>query len=842
MTYGHPSVDNQEKISQRSITNVYKNDSDLIINNWYSRDRDVKFGVQVEERLEMPRRIAAIRTDVKQDYYLIWLELSTDNRYDSTFKMVSKQLDSLFTTIIHFDDVIKCVHCVENWSKKQLFLILCGDLDETIMDYLNQMLQIEHVFVLCEKTLNEKSLKNDKITSTIYNTVGSMCEQIKIDYASTIKSDFRLSNIFNISIIEKLWYQLDDTELEFLQYQLLFGVLLHAPHKYAMKDLINHCSLLYNKSVDDLKKVDEFERTYRYEDAVKWYTKDSFIYRLLNKALRTEDITALYCFRGFLQDLNKNTQSGSLNESKILTTYRSQTMNVNEIEQLKEKIGSLVSINTFIITRFDREAACAFVRSHTTSVQTVLFEITINADVRTFLLSNTNQLVIMPGTMFQIESIVYDQDIWTIKLKSFDNCIIRDSILVRSLKTEFDNKSSLFVLGQIFVHMNKTEKALSYYQILLKDQSLNNTSIVQCLTEIGNIYNTFQEYLTALSYHEKALKVIENDVNILNSTIEATLHNNFALVYENMREYEKAFGHLSYSVKLLKRCRTTEYSKKLYAIVFNRIGVLHTSMKRFAEASLYHHESLEVLKNCNMSDQSLIAVNYNNIGIAFQNQNLHVQALNSHFKALQILSKPSSNNRYLASCYNHLGVVYSRIGQQTTAQSYFEAAVESAESLRPRNELSVAASYHHLGIVKAISGHVAAAFEYFEKALQVYRRSHKYDDKLLVSIYNNIAKIHRNQGDIDEALISYEKSLQLQLICNPFDASLLIETYKEIGCLNIQKQNYSNAAENFVQAFLRSQQSKLCTADSINAWASAALNTTLCDDVKQLMFKSLKVM
>ncbi|CAF1545445.1 unnamed protein product, partial [Didymodactylos carnosus] len=40
----------------------------------------------------------------------------------------------------------------------------------------------------------------------------------------------------------------------------------------------------------ELRKIEDFHKTYRYDNAIEWYTKDSFVYRLINHAFRTKDI------------------------------------------------------------------------------------------------------------------------------------------------------------------------------------------------------------------------------------------------------------------------------------------------------------------------------------------------------------------------------------------------------------------------------------------------------------------------------------------------------------------------------------------------------------------------
>ncbi|CAF4251198.1 unnamed protein product, partial [Rotaria magnacalcarata] len=91
--------------------------------------------------------------------------------------------------------------------------------------------------------------------------------------------------------------------------------------------------------------INTFEQTYKSSDAIYWYTKDSFLYRFVNKALRTEDIEALFRLRYFLKDLCKNlkllfddnfqTYQESL---EAILVYRGLTLPIKVIDQIKQSV------------------------------------------------------------------------------------------------------------------------------------------------------------------------------------------------------------------------------------------------------------------------------------------------------------------------------------------------------------------------------------------------------------------------------------------------------------------------------------------------------------------------
>lgn len=72
------------------------------------------------------------------------------------------------------------------------------------------------------------------------------------------------------------------------------------PDKSTSKtEMINECRLCYENDLIEQEKFRDFEQNYSANEALSWYTRDSFLFRMLNKALRTENIDIIYKFRFF---------------------------------------------------------------------------------------------------------------------------------------------------------------------------------------------------------------------------------------------------------------------------------------------------------------------------------------------------------------------------------------------------------------------------------------------------------------------------------------------------------------------------------------------------------------
>ncbi|CAF1615303.1 unnamed protein product, partial [Didymodactylos carnosus] len=114
----------------------------------------------------------------------------------------------------------------------------------------------------------------------------------------------------------------------FLIFQLFKSVLLKLPKTPESKqEMIKKCRQYYRGNEKQLEKIKEFDSTYKSNEAIKCYTKYEFIYRLVNKALRTEDINELLIFRFFIIDLclnlaKKHNELKKIEKQPIIDLYR----------------------------------------------------------------------------------------------------------------------------------------------------------------------------------------------------------------------------------------------------------------------------------------------------------------------------------------------------------------------------------------------------------------------------------------------------------------------------------------------------------------------------------------
>jgi hypothetical protein len=138
----------------------------------------------------------------------------------------------------------------------------------------------------------------------------------------------------------------------FVQSQLLIACLLKMKSSRTDKnEFILQCRENYKGNDKVLKLINEFEKEYASEYSLWWYTREAFLYRILNKALRIQNIDLLFLFRFYIQDVEQE-----LHRSRYLLpirVYRGQLMSCEELNVLKDSKDKFISMNSFLSTTFN---------------------------------------------------------------------------------------------------------------------------------------------------------------------------------------------------------------------------------------------------------------------------------------------------------------------------------------------------------------------------------------------------------------------------------------------------------------------------------------------------------
>ncbi len=476
-----------------------------------------------------------------------------------------------------------------------------------------------------------------------------------------------------------------------------------------MKDkneLINVSKQIYKNNKAEIGTIQEFEQNYNPEQAIWWYTKDSFLSRLLNKALRQQNIDLLFLFQFFIVDVRE--QLKKCRSKSAIKVYRSQLMSNNELKKLRDAVGKFISINSFLSATKARQKAVSFFEK-IDGFEQVLFEIDADprfagnkpfADINSHSATNEEEVLFTLGSIFEVVKTIRENDgIWSIQLKlCSDNNLQLDSMN--------DDNNKLLSFGQVLVTMGKMEEAEIYYRRLLEQLPENHPDIVHCYEglaavadEKGEYDSSFELYEKVLDINKKALKKPdEPNLNI------ASNYNSMGEIQRKKGHYKKAREYYDLALKTLGENPTGQSLTK-QAVCFNNIGIVYQEQQEYQNALVYYNKAFDIRKQDSFPDKTLLGISYNNIGNAYYFLTEYEDALYAYRKALEIYKKflPLEHPK-IASTYNNMGATYDDQGKLKDALYYYEEALKIYRTIYSDTHENVIKIYENIKRIQTKMG------------------------------------------------------------------------------------------------------------------------------------------
>ena len=285
--------------------------------------------------------------------------------------------------MVAFRDADKCFNYIRNLNGEDEIILIISSETSPDAIFIRQCEELPQVDSVC--ILNSYDIQVSQTIfkpCEIYTNLESLCKHLRqlpnirrCRREGFVRNDFITSVIHYPSDLSALSATIDETtssssslndfaikqqETDFTYAKLLGKVLVDVDS--TAEEMIQFCQ---QKCADetDLNVIDDFEAYYDACNAIFWYTRGTFLYRLLNRALRERDFDALYSLRYFIKDLGyqladlgcqqrlslfmpHNTDDAA--DSSAETIYRGQLMTNEEFnKRIRFNVGGFLSVNSF---------------------------------------------------------------------------------------------------------------------------------------------------------------------------------------------------------------------------------------------------------------------------------------------------------------------------------------------------------------------------------------------------------------------------------------------------------------------------------------------------------------
>ena len=637
-----------------------------------------------------------------ETFSIFWLDVQVNTTEDN--RNAQLKLREIINHLKTFDDQNECLQRILSLSTQdRLVLIVSGRCGRQLVPQIHHLRQVSSIYVYCmDKKTNEQWAKDFIKIKSVIVELKDLIHVIKQDQQSRIKTEEPLTiNLLTGNFVHSL---------------LLIDVLIRMKSiESDKKQLIQLCKKEYQNSNNELKCVREFEKDYRKEKAVWWYTRDSFLYRMLNKALRVQNIDLLFLFRFFIGDIYQ--QLKLYQQQSPIRVYRGQVMSIDELNTLRQSINNFISINSFFSTSTNLQQALSFLNSSiiTNDLCRILF--VIHADPRVVkskpfadisslsAFSNECEVLFMIGSIFRLTKIeeTKDKDIVTIymELCGDDEHDLKE--LFDHMKKELGGGSqevNLHSFGQVLRQMGKYDLAEKIYHRLLAELPPNDPSLSGLYYDLGLVTFEKAAYDSSLEWFQKSL-VIHEKKGSSNYRNIGNLYNCIGDVYWCKRELERALEN--------------------------------------------YNKAIELFRNANDEDHPSMAGFYNNIAIVYDDQKKYTEALDFYKKSLAIRKQHlPSNHPDIAASHNNIGLVYSQLNKYDLAMKHHQQSLEMKLKSLPGDHPNIARSYENIAAIHEEKREWKQALELFKKALNILQHAFSSQHPSVLKVRANIQRVSSN--------------------------------------------------------------------------------------------------
>ena len=469
----------------------------------------------------------------------------------------------------------------------------------------------------------------------------------------------------------------------------------------AKEQMLKECRKLCRYNRKELSEIKKFQETYCSRDAIRWYTKPCFLFRLINNALRSEDPFAVYTFRYFIFDLSEQLANERPTVTDALHLYRGAKLRRTEIEPLE--IGSLVAVNGFFSTSRNRHVAEAFInicpitgrspsRHQNDSEQYVLFDILIDwtitpdcivADACTqSYIADEEEMIFDLGTTFVITQIVYDSEqfLWNIQMSSSSEVtqLAKEyNTYIRERLKEF-NANILF--GRILTtNLAEYSHALTFYHFLLRTISLESEERPNIYFELARTYRFLGKHKRSIAYFRAALLLQRRYLPQWKFAYGMTLAG-LGTVYLEQGDAKSAL-HVLEKASVCFSDYPLDYN---YETIFqtNRLSYAYYLQGDYERALTLLIPLLDIYKRKMPLDHPSHAQAWHNIGLVQRALSNGDQALVAFKEALRMRkARLSADHPYIARTYYQMSLLYDERGETQLALEHAKEAL-SVRKLR----------------------------------------------------------------------------------------------------------------------------------------------------------------
>jgi Tfp pilus assembly protein PilF len=439
----------------------------------------------------------------------------------------------------------------------------------------------------------------------------------------------------------------------------------------AQSAMLDQCRQYFSLYKTHCATINKFAKLYHSTHAARWYTKDSFIHRIVNKVLRTGNIEYCSLLRFYITDLSEQLyqlkcqqQQNVVATEKNTVLYRGLRQSENHLEILKNLVGQVILTKGFMSTSRDKDMALCYAgASNPQSLQSQPLLLEIHVDMTTpniiaadiAHLSNfpTEQEILFDfGAQFRVESLEYDSLnlIWHCRLVA-----ISDESQDIQLCQQFSPDESSIDLSTYSKEEAKLERIMRRerrrnfslrYNTPESDLLWCNSPSIPWIAVSSSDQARILQQKALIHWHRNAdlhqfrseckrawelLKQGVNDASIETNDTACFL-NNFGYTCQQLKDTEYAIELLKQSFEIRDRLGASEHFR---AQSLRNLGLAYTDQGDYESALASFNQALIISQQIRPSTQWSTSMTLRNVGYFYHARGDYSQAAEYLSRALE---------------------------------------------------------------------------------------------------------------------------------------------------------------------------------------------------------------
>ncbi|CAF1448680.1 unnamed protein product [Rotaria sp. Silwood1] len=556
---------------------------------------------------------------IVENFILIWLDKNiyeTFEQYENPLQLFQLYIN----TIKLFSNPNEFYEFIQNIKEEKLFIITSGTIGEKIIPHIETQTYIHSIYIYCNNREHyEKWTKDIQKVKGVYTDLQSIRD--------AFRRDIRQANndLISISILPNI--NSNELKQSFICSLLLKEILIHSESNEQKKiDFIEYSHFHYNENFSQLNIINQYKNnTYNQISPIEWYTRECFIYSMINRTLRLYDIEILNKISFFIHDLHEQIKylHMKINDNKKLIVYYGQGILNEQFNQLYMNINGLICFNNFLLTTINKESSYVFAKQSENDINLVciLFQIEINylntlcpfikLDELDYYHDTDQYILFSLNPIFQINKIErIENKLWQINLILIDNNNNKLKDLTYTIQKKYEKSNEFYLLGQIIFEMNDLIKAKYIFEILLQNTMKNKQkNLYNIHRMLGRINQKMNNFPKALFHYQECINIQSSSHT---SSKDFLLSPTFAAIgaileklgdyNEAMKYFQQALNHSHY---------ITEFDSSITAIFYINIGRIFYKQKQNLEAQKNFQLALKFQQNARIHDDNLLTeINY----------------------------------------------------------------------------------------------------------------------------------------------------------------------------------------------------------------------------------------